>query len=199
MKYEPGTDSRSATSTGGVSWPSDPTRSRRISSAPRVGVLNEQMSCQKGESALRSDDSDLIEGSRLGRQLHVTNIPADNADLVGLEAWSRNRTSTEERFREGKHAVGLNRLPSSDANVNAVWTLAGLLAGALNVMLQSLTGLDTQPHLPGRLWIATLRHQLPGIPGRMTSHAREHLLRLQPQQRLLAHVLTRLRALPAPT
>jgi hypothetical protein len=37
---------------------------------------------------------------------------------------------------------------------------AGLLAGALNVMLQSLTGLDRQADTPGRMRIATLRQQL---------------------------------------
>jgi hypothetical protein len=83
--------------------------------------------------------------------------------------------------------------------VNSVWAWAGLLAGALSVMLQSLTGLDTQPHAPGRMRIATLRHQLLNIPGRLTSHAREHVLRLQLRQQLLAGVLARLRALPAPT
>src|SRR5664280_2137951 len=70
----------------------------------------------------------------------VTNIPASHGDYVGLEAWFRNRTSIEERFREAKHGGGLNHLPSADAGVNSVWMWAGLLAGALNVMLQSLTG-----------------------------------------------------------
>jgi hypothetical protein len=66
-------------------------------------------------------------------------------------------------------------------------------------MMQSLTGLDTRVEAPGRMRIATLRHLLLKIPGRITSHAREHLLRLQPRQHLLAAVLARLRALPAPT
>jgi len=128
----------------------------------------------------------------------VTNIPANSADLVGLEAWFRNRTSIEERFREGKHGAGLNHLPSADAGVNTVWTWAGLLTGAMSVMLQALTGL-TARHDVGRMRIATLRHQLLAIPGRVTSHAREHVLRLQPRQRLLSYALDRLRALPAPT
>ena len=129
----------------------------------------------------------------------VTNIPANDGDLVGLEAWFRNRTAIEERFREAKHGGGLNHLPSADPAVNTVWTWAGLLAGALAVMLQTLTGMDTHPEDPGRWRIATLRHRLLQIPGRVTSHAREHLLRLQPRQRLLAVVLARLKALPAPT
>ncbi len=40
----------------------------------------------------------------------VTNIPANDSDYVGLEAWFRNRTSIEERFREVKHGGGLNHL-----------------------------------------------------------------------------------------
>jgi hypothetical protein len=47
------------------------------------------------------------------------------------------------------------------------------------------------------------RHPTPPAPchprERLTCHARAHALRLQPQQRLLARVLTRLRTLPAPT
>ena len=41
------------------------------------------------------------------------------------------------------------------------------LAGATNVMLQSLTGLDRQAHAPGRKRIATLRHRLLAVPGRL--------------------------------
>ncbi|MDQ5974961.1 MAG: hypothetical protein QG661_2170, partial [Actinomycetota bacterium] len=59
----------------------------------------------------------------------VTNIPADDKDLAGIEAWFRDRTAIEERFREAKHGAGLNHLPSADRSVNAVWAWAGLLAG----------------------------------------------------------------------
>ncbi len=129
----------------------------------------------------------------------VTNIPADRGDYVGLEAWFRNRTSIEERFREAKHGGGLNHLPSADPSVNKVWMWAALLAGALSVMLQSLTGLDQQAHAGGRARIATLRHQLLAVPGRLITHARGLTLRLPPGQQRLQAVLNRLRALPAPT
>jgi len=128
----------------------------------------------------------------------VTNIPANPDDLVGLEAWFRNRTCIEERFREGKLGAGLNHLPSADPAVNSVWAWAGLLAGALSVMLQALTGLTARVGA-GRMRIATLRHQLLTLPGRLTTHARQLLLRLPPGQHLLAQVLARLRALPLPT
>ena len=129
----------------------------------------------------------------------VTNIPADDGDYVGLEAWFRNRTAIEERFREAKHGAGLNHLPSADPTINNVWMWAGLLAGALSVMLQSLTGLDTQAHAPGRMRIKTLRHRLLAVPGRLIRHARGLTLRLPPGHKTLPAALARLRALPAPT
>jgi len=76
---------------------------------------------------------------------------------------------------------------------------AGLLAGALSVMLQALTGRDRRPQQPGRARIATLRHQLLAVPGRLITHARGLTLRLPPGQQALPAVLKRLRALPAPT
>ncbi len=171
----------------------------------RVKVPTEQLSADPRSRRRRTIAKDQLALALDGELDHVwavsfivTNIPADDADLVGLEAWFRNRTSIEERFREGKHGAGLNHLPSADTGVNTVWTWAGLLAGAMSVMLQTLTGLTSRDGA-GRMRIATLRHQLLTIPGRLTSHARAHALRLQPQQRLLARVLTRLRALPPPT
>jgi hypothetical protein len=51
----------------------------------------------------------------------------------------------------------------------------------------------------GKAMIATLRHRLVRIPGRLIRHARGLTLRLPPGQYLLAEILARLRALPAPT
>jgi len=127
----------------------------------------------------------------------VTNSPVDDSDYVGLEAWFRNRSSIEERFREVKHGAGLNHLPSADRSVNSVGMWAGLPAGAFSVMLQSLTGLDTQAHAPGWMRIATLRHRLLNVPGRLVRHARGLTLRLPPGHQTLPNALARLRALPA--
>src|SRR5665811_1648334 len=122
-----------------------PPRSTRVRSSAASDVYKRQV--QKDQLALAlGGAADYV----WAVSFIVTNIPANHADLIGLEAWFRNRTSIEERFREGKHGAGLNHLPSADADVNSVWAWAGLLAGALSVMLQSLTGLDTQPHAPGR-------------------------------------------------
>jgi len=49
----------------------------------------------------------------------------------------------------------------------------------------------------GKAMIATLRHRLIGVPGRLVRHAGQLILRLPPGQHLLAEVLARLRALPA--
>ena len=126
----------------------------------------------------------------------VTNIPADDRDAVSIEAWFRRRTSIEDRFREAKYGAGLNHLPSASHTVNTTWAWAGLLAGALSVMLQALARLDIAPH---RARIATLRHRLICVPGRLIRHARTLTLRLPPGHQLLAAVLDRLRTLPTPT
>src|SRR5664280_102009 len=110
----------------------------------RVKVPVEQLSADPRSRRRRTVQKDQLALALGGAADHVwavsfivTNIPANHADLIGLEAWFRNRTSIEERFREGKHGAGLNHLPSADADVNSVWAWAGLLAGALSVMLQS--------------------------------------------------------------
>ena len=172
----------------------------------RVKISVEQLSADPRSRRRRTVATDQLALALGGAADHVwavsfivTKIPADHKDYVGLEAWFRNRTAIEERFREVKHGAGLNHLPSADPGVNSVWTWAGLLAGALSVMLQSLTGLDTQAHAPGRMRIATLRHRLLAVPARLIRHARGLTLRLPPGHQTLPAALARLRALPAPT
>ncbi len=48
----------------------------------------------------------------------------------------------------------------------------------------------------GKAMIATLRHRLIRIPGRLVHHAGQFTLRPPPRHGLLAEVLARLRALP---
>ena len=126
----------------------------------------------------------------------VTNLPTSTpADVVAVEAWFRRRTDIEERFREAKLGAGLNHLPSGHAGVNKVWMWAALLAGALSVMLQTLTGMS---ETRGTARMARLRHELLRVPGRLVSHAGATILRLPPGHQLLPQVLTRIRALPRP-
>lgn len=106
----------------------------------------------------------------------VTDIPADDRDLAGLEAWFRGRVSIEERFREAKLGAGLFHLPSADRTVNTMWTWAALLAGALNVMLAGLTG--PQPNAcatpagspPRHPAPQPARHPRPAHPARPRPH-----------------------------
>lgn len=126
----------------------------------------------------------------------VTNLPTTTpADVVAVESWFRGRTAIEERFREAKLGAGLNHLPSGHAQVNMVWMWGALLAGAISVMLQSLTGLDDDA---GKARMHRLRHELLCVPARLVHHAREVILRLPPADNTLAEVLARIRALPDP-
>ncbi len=108
----------------------------------------------------------------------VTNLPVCTAaDIVAVEAWFRGRVNIEERFREAKLGAALRHLPSGDKRVNEDWTWAALLAGAISVMLQSLSGLDD---IAGRARSPRLRHQLLATPARIIRHARNITLRLPP-------------------
>jgi hypothetical protein len=127
---------------------------------------------------------------------------ATNADVstpakaVAVEAWHRMRTDIEDRIRDAKHGAALRHLPSANRTVNTIWMWAALLAINLSAWLQELTGLD-HGNGRGRAHLATLRHRLLNVPARLVRHAGQITLRLPPGRHLLAHVLTRLRQLPA--
>ena len=123
---------------------------------------------------------------------------------VSVEHWYRHRTEIEDRFRDSKHGAALRHLPSSHPEVNTAWMWGALLATSIAGWLHQLTaaadrhgrlsGLGTRG---GKAMIATLRHTIIAVPGRLTSHAGAPILRLPPGQQLLAEVLSRLRDLPA--
>jgi len=131
----------------------------------------------------------------------VTNIPVDDSheaedfdSVVDVEAWFRRRTDIEDRIRDAKHGAALRHLPSGHPEVNRVWMWAALLAGNLSVLLQALTGLDTN----GRAHGERLRRELLNVPARVIRHARRLELRLPPGPQILPEVLARLRSLPTP-
>ena len=127
----------------------------------------------------------------------VTNLPTGQpkwADVREVEAWFRRRTDIEDRIREAKLGAGMNHLPSGRAEPNTVWMWGALLAGNLSVLLQALTGIDTD----GRAHGIRLRHELLRVPARVVTHARGLTLRLPPGPQLLPEVLSRLRTLPHP-
>jgi len=119
-------------------------------------------------------------------------IDLDASDVEVFGRTKRNVGWTYAGVRAGRVHL------ASWAPVNSVWMWAGLLAGATSVMLQALTGPD--PRTGGRTRIATLRHRLLAVPGRLIPHDRGLTLRLPPDRhQLLSTALARLRALPATT
>lgn len=125
---------------------------------------------------------------------------------VQVEHWYRHRTSIENCFRDAKHGAALDHLPSGHEQVNTAWMWGALLAVSTAGWLHQLTT-DTDTEGNRRGWgtrggqamIATLRHRLICVPGRLVRSGRVLTLRLPPGHHVLAEVLARLRALPATT
>lgn len=130
----------------------------------------------------------------------ATNLALDTAaQTVTFEAWYRQRTDIEDRFRDAKHGAALRHLPSGDPDVNLAWAWGALLATTLSAWLQELGGLDNGAGR-GRAHLGRLRRELITIPARVVHHSRELIIRAAPaHHRTLAAVLARLRALPTPT
>ncbi|MBV9729862.1 MAG: transposase, partial [Pseudonocardiales bacterium] len=155
-----------------------------------------------------------------GYSFILTNLdlstPAHAADV---EYWYRHRTEIENIFRDAKHGAALRHLPSGYTEVNTAWMWGALLATSLAGYLHQLAATSPTPHphpdpdsapepepgplvglgvRNGKAMIATLRHRLIRVPGRVTHHAGQLILRLPPGDQLLPAVLTRLRTLPHP-
>lgn len=129
----------------------------------------------------------------------ATNLPVDTpAQAVEVEGWYRQRTDIEDRFRDAKHGAALRHLPSADPDVNLAWVWGALLATTLSAWLQELGGLDDGAG-HGRAHLGRLRRELIAIPARVIHRGRELIIRPAPaHHQILAAVLARLRALPAP-
>ena len=143
------------------------------------------------------------------------------ARAAAVDHWYRHRTEIENIFRDAKHGAALRHLPSGYLEVNTAWMGGALLATSIAGWLHHLTATSPTPddHDPednaapypstpeplaglgvrdGKAMIATLRHRLLCIPGRLIHHAGGLILRLPPGHDLLTVVLTHLRALPHP-
>jgi hypothetical protein len=123
---------------------------------------------------------------------------------VAVEHWYRHRTTVENIFRDSKHGAALRHLPSGYPRVNMAWMWGALLAACMAAWLHQLTAITAGEQIlaghgarGGKAMIATLRHRLVAVPGRLVRHAGQLILRLPPGCHLLAEVLARLRALPA--
>jgi Transposase DDE domain group 1 len=133
--------------------------------------------------------------------LHVST----GEQATSVEHWYRHRTEIEDRFRDSKHGAALRHLPSGYAEINTAWMWGALLATSIAGWLHQLTATaDQHGRLHGhgtrggKAMIATLRHLIIRVPGRLTSHAGRPVLRLPPGHQLLAEILARLRDLPTP-
>jgi Transposase DDE domain group 1 len=157
-----------------------------------------------------------------GYSFILTNLDVSTpAQAAAVEHWYRHRTEIENIFRDAKHGAALRHLPSGHVEVNTAWMWGALLAASIAGWLHQLTAThrdehnspehdaERYPRTPeplaglgirdGKAMIATLRHRLLCIPGRLIHHAGQLILRLPPGHHLLTTVLTRLRALPDPS
>jgi DDE family transposase len=142
-----------------------------------------------------------------GYSFIVTNLDVSTGEqAVAVEHWYRHRTSIENVFRDAKHGAALRHLPSGHPEVNRAWMWGALLGVTLTGWLHQLTAtpgpdgaLAGHGMREGQAMIATLRHRLIRVPARLVHHAGALILRLPPGYELLAEVLTRIRALPAPS
>jgi hypothetical protein len=136
----------------------------------------------------------------------LTNLDVSSPDTaIAAEHWYRHRTTVENIFRDSKLGAALRHLPSGYPQVNTAWMWGALLAATMAAWLHQLTATALGEDIVhghgvhgGKAMIATLRWRLIAVPGRLIRHARHLILRLPPGYALLAEVLARLRALPAP-
>jgi len=136
----------------------------------------------------------------------LTNLDVSTpGQAVATEHWYRHRTTVENIFRDSKLGAALRHLPSGYPQVNLAWMWGALLAATMAAWLHQLTATALGEDIVhghgvrgGKAMIATLRWRLIAVPGRLIRHARYLILRLPPGYGLLAEVLARLRALPAP-
>jgi hypothetical protein len=170
-------------------------------------------------------EADAVYGYSFILTNHDVSTPARAA---AVEHWYRHRTEIENIFRDAKHGAALRHLPSGYIEVNTAWMWGALLATSIAGWLHQLIATSPTPDDPnpeddrdpeddatpypstpeplaglgvrdGKAMIATLRHRLLCIPGRLIHHAGQLILRLPPGHDLLAVALTRLRALPHPS
>jgi Transposase DDE domain group 1 len=155
-----------------------------------------------------------------GYSFVLTNLDVSTpAQAAAVEHWYRHRTEIENIFRDAKHGAALRHLPSGYVEVNTAWMWGALLAASIAGWLHQLVATSPTtdpdstatlyPHTPkplaglgvrdGKAMIATLRHRLLCIPGRLIHHAGQLIVRLPPGHHLLTTVLARLRALPTPS
>ena len=142
-----------------------------------------------------------------GYSFILTNLDVSAPDkAAAAEHWYRHRATIENIFRDSKHGAALRHLPSGYIQVNTAWMRGALLAASMAAWLHQLTAATSGETIlaghgvrGGKAMIETLRRRLIAVPGRLVRHAGQLTLRLPPGGHLLAEILARLRALPAPS
>ena len=142
-----------------------------------------------------------------GAQLRITDVDGhrvtafatntSRGQLAYLELRHRRRARCEDRIRIAKD-TGLTNLPLHDFAQNQIWCAIVALAVDLTAWMQmlTLTGHNARRWEPKRL-----RLRLFSIAGRLADHGRRrrlHLSRHAPWASLLAAMITKLQAIPAP-
>jgi Transposase DDE domain group 1 len=137
-------------------------------------------------------------------QLIVTNIKDLGRGVPGshhayfLDTLHRQHAAVEDRVRTEK-ATGIRNLPFHGYERNKAWLLAANIAADLLSYLQ-LLGLDQHDELAAAE-PETLRATILHIPGRLTSHARRRILKIEqtwPWATAVVEAWERLGAIPAP-
>jgi hypothetical protein len=143
-----------------------------------------------------------------GAQLRLTDVDGHRVtafatnttrgQLADLELRHRRRARCEDRIRNSKD-TGLTNLPLHDFAQNQIWCAIVALAVELTAWLQmlALAGHDARRWEPKRL-----RLRLFSIAGRLAQHGRQrrvHLSTHAPWATLLAKMIDRLQAIPAPS
>ncbi len=136
----------------------------------------------------------------------ATNAPltGPGSQLADLELRHRRRARCEDRIRNAKD-TGLRNLPLHGYEANQIWCEIVALAGDLTAWLQLLgctNPADTTAHQARRWEPKRLRLRLFSTAGRLAVSARQTVLHLAAKDRwtgIVLAILTRLRALPAPS
>lgn len=116
-----------------------------------------------------------------------------------IDALHRSHATVEDRVRTNK-AMGLRNLPSKSWTVNQGWVLAANIAADITAWTR-LLGLHDQDDL-AHAEPETLRYRLLHLPATITTHARQHTLKISttwPWADAFILCWQRLTALPAPT
>lgn len=105
---------------------------------------------------------------------HIIATSDFNTDDMDIIHDHNRRGNAENHIKEVKGGLGLEHIPTNDTYSNAVYFAIGLLAYNLTIGFK-----DFLPEEFKKSTIATLRFYLISIPGKVVSHGRQLLLKLQ--------------------